>query len=162
MIVIVLGLIAPGSYEVNREIVIDKPVPEVFKFVRSLKKHDSWSPWSEKDPNMEKSFTGTDGEIGCISSWSGNKDVGTGEHEITNIVENKIVESQLRFLKPFKSTSDAYLRMEESGKGTKVIWGFKGKNAFPFSIMMLFMNMEKTVGKDFENGLQKLKGILEK
>ena len=44
---------------------------------------------------------------------------------------------------------------------TQVIWGFSGKNKFPISIMMLFMNMDKAVGKDFEYGLNKLKGILE-
>lgn len=112
---------------------------------------------------MEKTFLGIDGEIGCISAWKGNKDVGEGEHEITNIVENKVIESQLRFLKPFKSTSDAYLKVKEDvGNGTLVIWGFKGKNKFPMSIFMLFMNMDKTVGKDFEHGLNKLKTGLEK
>jgi hypothetical protein len=42
-----------------------------------------------------------------------------------------------------------------------VTWGFSGKNKFPFSIMMLFMNMDKAVGKDFEEGLDNLKSILE-
>lgn len=156
-----LGVIAPSNYEVNREITVNKPLPEVFNYVRSLKNQDNWSPWAEKDPNMEKAFEGTDGEVGCISSWSGNKEVGTGEHEIKNIVENQLIESELRFLKPFKSTSDAYLRVSEDGDGTRVVWGFKGKNVFPFSIMMLFMNMEKSVGKDFEYGLKRLKEKLE-
>ena len=62
---------------------------------------------------------------------------------------------------PFKSTSDAYLRVSKEGSSTKVIWGFSGDNKFPVSIMMLFMNMDKSVGGDFEKGLNKLKGILE-
>ncbi|MEP0131944.1 MAG: hypothetical protein ABJJ25_02900 [Eudoraea sp.] len=45
---------------------------------------------------------------------------------------------------------------------TEVSWGFSGKNKFPVSIMILFMNMDKTVGKDFEEGLVSLKDILEK
>ena len=44
---------------------------------------------------------------------------------------------------------------------TKVIWGFSGKNKFPMSIMMLFMSMDKAIGKDFEEGLASLKQILE-
>ena len=110
---------------------------------------------------MEKKFTGIDGEIGCISYWKGNKEVGEGEQEITAIVENKSVESQLRFLKPFKSTSNAYLKVENEGKNTKVIWGFTGINKFPMSIFMLFMNMDKAIGKDFEQGLSNLKTLLE-
>ena len=111
---------------------------------------------------MEKKFTGTDGEVGAISYWKGNKDVGEGEQEITKIVDGERVEGELRFLKPFKSTSDCYLNVEEVSAGkTKVTWGFSGKNKFPISIMMLFMNMDKAVGKDFEEGLQDLKSILE-
>lgn len=163
LIALVAGLhtYAPKSYNVSRSISINKPLSEVFTYLKSLKNQDNWSPWAEKDPNMVKTFTGTDGEVGCVSAWVGNKDVGEGEQELTGIVENELIESQLRFLKPFKSTSDAYLRVEKEGEGTKVIWGFKGTNAFPVTIMMVFMNMDKAIGKDFEYGLNKLKSILE-
>ena len=40
-------------------------------------------------------------------------------------------------------------------------WGFSGKNKFPMNIMMLFMSMDKMVGKDFEEGLATLKKQLE-
>ena len=90
------------------------------------------------------------------------KDVGSGELEIKSIIDYKIIESQLRFLKPFKSTSGAYFEVNKANDGTNVIWFFTGKNKFPMSIMMLFMNMNKTVGKDFEEGLAKLKTFLEK
>jgi len=161
LIVIVLANIAPKSYKVNRKVIINKPLPEVFQYLKLLKNQDNWSPWAEKDPNMKKTFTGTDGEVGFISAWIGNKEVGEGEQEITGFVENKIVKSQLRFLKPFKSTSNAYLKVKEKGKGTEVTWIFSGKNKFPVSIMMLFINMDKSVGKDFDYGLNKLKNILE-
>lgn len=162
VLTVVLAIIAPKGYDVSRSIFINKPLPEVFLYLKLLKNQDNWSPWAEKDPNMNKTFKGVDGEVGCVSAWVGNKDVGEGEQEITGITENKVVESQLRFLKPFKSMSDAYLKVEIEGAGTKVIWGFSGKNKFPISIMMLFMNMDKVVGKDFEYGLNKLKGVLEK
>tara|TARA_R110001583_G_scaffold114876_3_gene265379 strand:+ start:46945 stop:47445 length:501 start_codon:yes stop_codon:yes gene_type:complete len=161
-IVIILALIAPKEYNVSRSVIVNKALPEVFTYLKSLKNQDNWSPWGEKDPNMEKFFSGVDGEIGFISAWKGNKEVGEGEQEIINVLENQLIELQLRFLKPFKSTSEAYIKVNEDKNGTQVIWGFSGKNKFPISIMMLFMNMEKSVGKDFEYGLNKLKGILEK
>lgn len=163
VLIAILAIVAPKTYDVSRSISISKPVSEVFDYVRSLKKHDEWGPWAKRDLNMVKEFTGTDGEVGAISSWKGNKEVGEGEQEITGIKVNEVVETQLRFLKPFKSVSDAYIRVLEEGNGsTKVTWGFSGKNKFPVSIMMLFMNMEKNVGKDFEQGLSDLKSILEK
>jgi len=163
ILISILAMIAPKTYDVSRSVSISKPVAEVFDYVRSLKKQDEWGPWAKKDPNMKKKFTGTDGEVGAISSWLGNKDVGEGEQEIMGITLNEEVRSQLRFLKPFKSESDAYIRVNDENNGaTKVTWGFSGNNKFPISIMMLFMNMDKSVGKDFEQGLADLKEILEK
>ena len=161
VLILVLAVIAPKSYDVNRSIEINRPLPQVFDYLRYLKKQDDWSPWGKRDPNMKKDFIGTDGQVGAVSKWEGNKEVGMGEQELTRIVENEVVESELRFLKPWKSQSDAYLRVEEAGAGTKVTWGFSGKNKFPVSIMMLFMNMDKAVGKDFEEGLGSLKSIME-
>ena len=45
---------------------------------------------------------------------------------------------------------------------TKVTWGFSGENKFPVNIFMLFYNMDKAAGKDFEEGLNSLKALLEK
>ncbi|MBT8300030.1 MAG: SRPBCC family protein [Maribacter sp.] len=163
VLIAILAMIAPKTYSVSRSTSIAKPVSEVFDYVRSLKKQDEWGPWAKKDPNMTKEFQGTDGEVGAISGWKGNKDVGEGEQEIMAIKENEVVETKLRFFKPWKAESDAYIKVNDEGNGsTKVTWGFSGKNKFPFSIMMLFMNMDKSVGKDFEQGLSDLKSILEK
>ena len=162
VLILILAMIAPKSYDVNRKIIVQKPVPEVFEYLKYLKNQDNWSPWGKRDPNMKKEFEGFDGEIGATSKWEGNKDVGSGEQEIKRIVENEVIESELRFRKPWKSQSDAYLKVKEAGEGeTEITWGFSGKNKFPMSIMMLFMNMDKAVGKDFEEGLASLKDILE-
>ena len=163
VIVLILGLLAPKHYEVNRSIVVNKPISEVFNYLKYVKNQDDWSPWKKKDPDMIQTFEGTDGEVGFVSKWVGNKDVGEGEQEIKRIVENESIETELRFLKPWKSQSDAYIRVVAlENQQTNVTWGFSGKNKFPFSIFMLFMNMDKAVGKDFEEGLNSLKQQLEK
>ncbi|WP_340063914.1 SRPBCC family protein [Ascidiimonas aurantiaca] len=163
LVFVILLIIAPKTYDVSRTVEVSRPLPEVFNYLKLLKNQDEWSPWSKKDPNMQKEFTGTDGTVGAIYSWKGNKEVGEGEQEITGIEENRIIESRLRFFKPWRSESDAYISVEESGDNkTRVIWGLSGKNKFPVSILMIFMNMDKMVGKDFEEGLANLKSILEK
>lgn len=161
-LVFILALIAPKTYEVSRFIEISKPKNEVFNYLKYLKNMDNWSPWAKRDPNMKKEFTGTDGEVGAVNYWNGNKDVGEGEQEIKKVVEGERIETQLRFLKPWKSTSDAFIKTEDSGGGnTKVTWGFAGKNKFPMNIMALFMSMDKMIGKDFEEGLATLKTVME-
>lgn len=163
LLLLILSLLAPKGYEVSRSTLIAVPKDQVFKVLRSLKQQDEWSPWAKRDPNMHKEYRGTDGEVGSVSYWNGNKEVGEGEQEITKIIDGERIEGQLRFLKPWKSESDCYFVTEAiSEERTKVVWGFTGKNKFPFSIMMLFMSMDKMVGKDFEEGLATLKTMLEK
>ena len=141
LLIIILAVIAPKSYHVFRSIEIERPKAGVFDYLKLLKNQDEWSPWQERDPNMEKDFKGTDGEPGAMSSWKGNKEVGEGEQEIKKIVDNEVIETQLRFFKPWKSVSDAYIRVDDAGENTKVTWGFSDKNKFPTSIFMLFMNI---------------------
>lgn len=161
-LIVILGLLAPKSYEVDRSIMVNKALPDVFQYIKFIKNQNDWSPWKKKDPNFTQEFEGTDGEVGFISKWEGNKEVGSGEQEIKAIIHNERIETELRFLKPWKSQCDGYIKVEEiSANVTKVIWGFIGNNKFPFSIFMLFMNMDKAVGKDFEEGLDSLKQVLE-
>ena len=162
VIIIVLAAIAPKTYDVSRSIVIDKPKEIVFPYLKMVKNQDHWSPWKKKDPNMQQTYKGTDGEVGFKASWVGNKDVGEGSQTITAIVENERIDNHLVFLKPWKSESDGYYTVADESPGqTKVVWGFRGQNKFPTTIFMLFFNMDKAVGKDFEEGLENLKKIVE-
>lgn len=164
VLIIVLAAIAPKAYDVHRSIVINRPLSDVFEYIKYVKNQNYWGPWNSRDPEMKQSFRGEDGTVGFVSAWeSDHKQVGSGEQEIIQVVENESMESELRFLKPMKSVSKGYIRTSAEGDGkTKVVWGFYGENKFPMSIMMLFFNMDKAVGKDFEEGLDKLKEILEK
>lgn len=162
LLVVILIFGAPKQFNVSRSIEINRPLPEVFEYLKYIKNQNEWSPWKKKDPEMQQEFIGEDGEVGFISKWEGNKDVGSGEQEITRIVENKVIEAQLRFLKPWKSQSDAFTSVEYLGdERTKVTWGFSGISKPPTNVFFLFFSMDKAVGKDFEEGLGSLKKILE-
>lgn len=163
VLLLILAAIAPKKYRVTRSTTINKPLVEVFDYIKHVKNQDHWSPWKKRDPNMSQEFIGQDGQVGFISKWdSDHKQVGSGEQEIISIDDNQRMETALRFLKPFKSVSTAFFETRDLGNGqTEVVWGFYGNNKFPFSIFMLFMNMDKAVGRDFEEGLSELKRILE-
>lgn len=162
VVIAILGLIAPKEYEVRRSIIVNKPLTETFQYLKYLKNQHQWSPWKKKDPKMIQIYEGVDGEVGFVAKWLGNKEVGEGEQEILSIVENESIDTQLRFFKPWKSESIGHLLVDKvDERQTLVTWGFTGKNKFPMGIFMLFMNMDKSVGKDFEEGLANLKQILE-
>lgn len=161
LLVLLLYLLAPATYDVSRTVELQVAPGETFEYLKYLKNQDEWSPWGRKDPAMKKGFRGTDGTVGAVSTWEGNKQVGAGEQEITRIDPDRRIETKLRFLKPWKSTSDAYLEVEPVPGGSLVRWGFRGSNGFPMRLMLLFMSMDKMVGKDFEEGLSNLKARLE-
>ena len=162
-ILIVLAIVAPKTYDVSRSITINKSKAEVFEYLKYIKNQDHWSPWQKRDPDMKRKFTGEDGTLGFVSWWdSDHKHVGSGEQEIVVLKPNDRIECALRFLKPWKSESTGYFDLSGAAEGaTKVSWGFNGVNKPPMNIMMLFFNMEKAVGKDFEEGLAELKRVLE-
>ena len=124
----------------------------------------AFSKWASLDPLMKKSYIGTDGTVGFVSSWQSNiEEVGHGEQEITKIVEGERIDYELRFLKPFASTSSAYMTTEVVDENqTKVKWGFNGHMSYPSNLMLLFLDFEELIGNDFQTGLDNLKIILEK
>lgn len=162
--VAILAGVAKKEYSVQRQIEINKPHTEVFSYLKFLKNQDNFSAWAARDPNMKKEFRGTDGTIGFVSAWdSTNEEVGKGEQEIKKITENERIDYELRFIKPFESTEQAYFTTEAtSDNSTVVTWGFNGKMPYPMNLMLLFMDFDAMLGKDFDSGLSKLKAILEK
>ncbi|NJK95833.1 MAG: SRPBCC family protein [Bacteroidales bacterium] len=159
----IVALFVKKEYAVEREILINKPKHEVFGYIKYLRNQDNFSKWATMDPNMKKSYRGTDGTVGFVSAWESNQDdVGTGEQEIKKITEGERIDYELRFIKPFESTEAAYMITETvSESQTTVKWGFSGRMDYPMNLMMLFMDFEKMIGNDFETGLNRLKTELE-
>ena len=161
---LIIGFFLKKDYTVGKEIIIDKSKPAVFEYLKFLKNQNKFNVWASMDPDMKTDFTGTDGTEGFISAWdSDNKNVGKGEQEIIKIIDGERIDYEIRFIKPFKSTSYAYITTTAvDGNHTKVHWGFSGNMKYPTNLTLLFMNMEKMIGGDLEKGLENLKTILEK
>jgi uncharacterized membrane protein len=163
-IALIVALFVKKDYAVEREITINKPKQEVFNYIKLLKNQDNYSKWATMDPNMKKSYRGTDGTVGFVSAWESKIDsVGVGEQEIKKIIEGERVDFELHFIKPFEATEPAFMATEAvSENQTKVKWGFSGHMDYPMNLMMLFMDFEKMIGDDLQTGLNNLKTVLEK
>ncbi|MEJ7738431.1 MAG: SRPBCC family protein [Chitinophagaceae bacterium] len=158
---LIIALFVKKEYAVEREVTINKPKQEVFNYVKYLKNQDNYSKWVRMDPDMKKDFKGTDGTVGFVYAWDGNKEAGKGEQEIKNITEGERVDVEIRFVKPFEGLASAPIITEAvSDNQTKVKWGIKGESKYPVNFMNLFM--DNMLGKDLETSLAALKTILEK
>jgi len=160
-IILVAGLLMSKSYKLEKEVTINKSKTEVFDFLKYLKNQDKFSYWATLDSNMQKTYTGTDGTIGFVSAWKGNKDVGQGEQEIAEIKEGEKIEYKLRFKEPMESEMNSYISTDSiSPTSTKVKWAMYGNSKYPFNVMNPFM--DQMMGSDIQFGLDKLKTVLEK
>ena len=164
VLLLIIAALARKEYSVERDIIISKPKVNVFDYLKRLKNQDNFSKWALMDPNMKKEYRGIDGTPGFVSAWDSNeKNVGKGEQEIKKIIEGDRIDYEIRFIKPFAGVANAYLKTTSvSNNRTMVAWGFDSKMKYPINLMLLFMNMEKMIGKDFETGLLNLKNLLEK
>jgi hypothetical protein len=164
VLLLLIGMFLKKEYTVSRMLIVNKPKPFVFDYIRLLKNQNEYSVWANMDPNMKKEFRGTDGTSGFVSAWdSENKNVGKGEQEILKVVDGDRIDYEIRFIKPFESTSLASMStVIVSDSQTRIEWKFNGKMKYPMNLMLLFMNMNKMVGNDLEKGLQNLKKNLEK
>jgi len=163
VIVIFLIVVAlqPGTYSVTRSLTIAAAPDVVFPHVNELKKWAAWNPWEKLDPNMKLSYEGPEAGVGASYSWVGNSDVGEGKMTITGSQPNESIQFKLEFFKPMAGVSDTKFTFKPQGDKTDVTWSMTGKNNFIGKAMCLFMNMDKMIGGQFEQGLGELKAIAE-
>lgn len=152
---LIAALFVSKDFQSESEIVIDKPVDQVYDYVKYVKNQDNFGVWQLSDPEMTTTEEGKDGTVGFKYNWEGKK-TGKGSQTITNLIDNERVETELDFNmgEPAKS----YFALEAVGEGqTKIKWGVTGRSPYPWNLMSLFYDMSK----DFDKGLLNLKDLLE-
>ncbi|HYW70565.1 MAG TPA: SRPBCC family protein [Pyrinomonadaceae bacterium] len=166
VLVIAIGCVViavqPNHYHVERSATMNAPPLIVFNQVNDFHKWDAWSPWAKLDPNIKTSFEGAPAGNGAVYSWTGNSDVGEGRMTITDSKPGESVRIKLEFIKPFAATSATVFAFKPQGNQTAVTWTMDGENNFVGKAFGLIMNMDKTIGADFEKGLAQMKAVAEK
>jgi hypothetical protein len=160
-LLLIIALFMKKEHYVKREIIINAPRQKVFDYIRLLKNQDTFNEGAMADADRKREFKGTDGTVGYIYAWSGDKDAGEGEKEITNIIEGQRIEMEIRFVKPMTTSARIIMETEFlSDNQTKVCWSNAGTLKYPVNIMIPML--EKHVVKDMDTSLSTLKNILEK
>lgn len=161
-IYLIMCLFGPSKIKVERSIDIKASSVEDlqhrladFKFF-----HDKWSPWTRRDPNMKTSYKGTCCEPGSSYRWESELDsVGKGTMTL-----NKFTPDSVLMTLSFDGMGDneLYFITKPSDKGSiNLTWGVIFDIGFFGRAPMLFINMDKAIGPDFENGLARLKQEIE-
>lgn len=152
----------PNEFRVERKIVVKAPPEKVFSWLDDPKRTAEWSPWEKKDPNMKKTFSGPSRGVGAAYAWDGNKEIGAGSLELTEVVAPKKVVMRLDFTRPMEGHNVAGYEVAPVAGGSEVTWYITGPMPFVSKVMCVFMNMDKMIGGEFEKGLADLKTIAER
>lgn len=67
----------------------------------------------------------------------------------------------MHFLRPFDSRSTAEIALQPRREITDVTWSIYGPQVFGGKVMGLFFNMDTMIGREFEDGLTRLKSVTE-
>lgn len=167
----ILGLIAlillaaalrPVDFRYERHALIAAPPAVVFAHVNELRNWLAWSPWEKYDPAMKRTFAGPAAGVGASYAWEGNHQIGAGRMTVTASRPAEQVVLQLEFFRPFACTNRGEFTFATEGNSTYVTWSMTGKNKFIGRVMGLFMNMDKMIGGQFEEGLANLRRLAER
>ena len=148
------------TFVVERRQLIAAPPAAIRERIVDFRRWQAWSPWEELDPQLQRSYSGAESGVGAVYEWRGNRKAGQGRMEITEDADDHVT-IDLRFLKPFKSTSTTTFSFRAADRGTDTAWTMRGPKTLMTRVMGLFTSMDKMVGPDFEKGLAALKADAE-
>ena len=160
MAVFVFGaFLLPSEVSVTRSTVIRTTPGKVFDTLQNLKKWESWGPWFQRDPFLDKVYSGPESGNGALLAWSSKKE-GTGKMKITFTRAPSTVQLAVEF----GESGEAEMAFDVSGTGdgtTEVKWTFHTDFGSNMARRYFGLLMPRLVGKDLDEGLESLKLLLE-
>ena len=158
LICLIIALFKPKTYEVSRSQEIQAPISKVYSQMVDLSRWKEWSPWYKIEPTAAFTFQGNPEQIGSSLAWDG-KIIGVGRMTITEVTDKKAVFA-VDIVKPRKLQSTSIFTFESIQNGTKVTWSDRGNLSYPIG-RLFKQNIEAMLGRDFEDGLSKIKQQVE-
>jgi uncharacterized protein YndB with AHSA1/START domain len=147
-------------FKISRSALIDASPETIFPMIDDLHAQSAWSPF-EKDPDMKRTHSGAPRGKGAVYEWDGNRQVGAGRIAITDSVAPSKVVLLLDMSRPFQAHNTVEFTLDRNPGGTNVTWAMQGRRPYLAKVMSLFINCDKMVGSQFEEGLAKLKALIE-
>lgn len=150
--------IQSNSYDVKRTRTINAPAAVIFNNVNDYKNWETWSPWVEKEPNLQITYPKNTSGVGGSYSWVGEE--GKGNMKTLTVSPYDSISQDMQF-EDFPP-SNIYWKFEKAENGTNVTWGMKS-NKMPFMLKFyatISGGMDKMVGPDFERGLERLDSVV--
>lgn len=156
--ILVYAATKPGSFSISRSANIQAPPNGIFPFVNNLADHEKWSPFA-RDPKVKNTVGNPSAGTGAYVDFVGSC---AGKLSITDSRPSSKIAMRLQMTKPMKADNRIEFSFVPQGNSTNVTWAMNGAQPYLGKLMSVFINCDKMVGKQFEQGLADLKALAER
>jgi len=146
------------KFHVQRSATINASPEKVFGTVADFGAWTTWSPWLCAEPEAKVTVSADPSSVGSTYEWKGEV-VGAGIIEHQKLEPGRLIDDEIRFIKPFASTSRVTFELKPAGEGTELTWHMNG--SLPWFLFWMLSSMEVFIGMDYERGLKMLKEWIE-
>lgn len=159
---VVIGKFLPNEWQVSRSITINAAPAQIYPYIADLKKWPLWSPWtSESDKTLVYTYEGPDSGVGAKQNWT-SESMGKGWLQIREANPETGIQLELFIdMGRFQSNIQGTIALEAIGSETKVTWTDKGDSGNSLVRKWFSILMDPIMGREFNQGLQKLKQVVE-
>lgn len=154
IIFIVIGLLLPQTYRVQKTITINASEMVVKSLVSDFSQWYKWSPWQQIDPTIVFYQGKPSAGVGAYQTWDGKW--GKGEMTITAISDEKMVFNILFAQEHIVNSQIAFVK---NNTAITVTWQIKGVATTPFISGYLAILTKNILSNAVSQGLINLKTV---
>lgn len=160
LLLIVIGVILPSSYHVERSVTVNKPGKLIFPYLNNIQKWPAWTSLNQnKDYSLEQQFYGPNQGIGSGMTYRGDK-LGKGKIEIVDNELNDHVSYSLLINNRFQTQGNIQI-IDISDSSSQVTISLDGDVGFHLPNRYIILMMDNIAGSLFQESLNHLKLIAE-
>lgn len=147
----------PSTFSISRSADIEAPPARIFPLINNLTDHEKWSPFA-RDPKVTNTLGSPSAGSGAYVDFVGSQ---TGKLSIADSRPDSKIAMRLQMTKPMACDHAIDFSLIPRGNTTNVTWTISGKQPYLGKLMSVFINCDRMVGKQFEQGLADLKSLVE-
>lgn len=157
----VLGMASrrPRHFSATRSLSIAAPRDLIHALIDNLQRMNTWNPYVLRDTGGQVHYSGPEKGPGAMFEFGGSKS-GSGSLRILASEPSRIA-MRLQMTKPMAADNRVEFTLSPVGNATLVTWAMSGSQSFPARVMSVFIDCDKMIGRDFDEGLHNLKTIAE-
>lgn len=160
LLLVVVGIVLPSSYHVERTVLINRSSKTIFPYLNKMQKWGSWTSLNaNKDFSLEQKFFGPEQGIGSGMSYQGDK-LGKGKITIIDNEMDHYVTFSLLINNRFNTTGNILIESISEEKSIVTIT-LDGDVGFHLPNRYIILMMNNIAGPLFQESLNRLKTVVE-